>query len=187
MQHQTTLKRILRYLSETRSYSITYIDAQDPLISFKGYSDAAYADQKDKKSTMGYVYIAAGGAITWRSGKQGITTQSTTEAEYIALWEAGKEASWLCNLYKDLLFSQRDPTMILCDNTGAVAIVKNSLYHKWTKHIDLHYHWICKKVQLGRFEVKYCSTADQTANIMTKPLPRPKYIKHMWEMGISTV
>ena len=133
------------------------------------------------------VYIAVGGAITWQSGKQGVTAQSTTEAEYIALWEAGKEASWLYNLYKDLLFSQWDPTMVLCNNTKAVAIARNLLYYKRTKHIDSHYHWIHEKVQLGWFEVKYCSTADQTANIITKPLLHSKYVKHMWEMGISTV
>ena len=98
---------------------------------------------------MGYVYIAVGSTITWRSSKQGVTTQSTIEAEYIALWEVGKEASWLRNLHKNLLFFQRDPTTILCDNTGAVAIAKNLLYHKRTKHIDSHYHWIHEKVQLG--------------------------------------
>ena len=130
MQHQTALKRILRYLSGTRSHGITYVYSPDKPITFKGFSDAAYADREDKKSTAGYVYLANQGAITWKSGKQPVTVQSTTEAEYIAMWDAAKEASWLRNLYRDLGYTQQEPTQIMCDNTSAVAIVKNPLYHK---------------------------------------------------------
>jgi hypothetical protein len=95
MQHHTALKRILRYLSGTRKYGITYKYAPETAISFNGFSDAAYQNRDDMKSTTGYVFIAANGMITWRSSKQPVTVQSSTEAEYIALWEAGKEASWL--------------------------------------------------------------------------------------------
>ena len=41
MQHQTTLKRILHYLSGTHNYGITYKYAPGPII-FKGFADAAY-------------------------------------------------------------------------------------------------------------------------------------------------
>jgi hypothetical protein len=82
------------------------------------------------KFTMGYVFIAAEGAITWQSTKQPITAQSSTEAEYIALWEAGKEASWLRNLYRKLRLTQQNPMTIMCNNIGAVAIAKNPIFHK---------------------------------------------------------
>jgi hypothetical protein len=81
-------------------YSITYKNVPESTVTFKGFADAAYVDQEDGKLTTSYVFIAAEGAITWQSGKQTITTQSSTEAEYIALWEAGKETSWLRNLYR---------------------------------------------------------------------------------------
>ena len=133
------------------------------------------------------VYLANQGAITWRSGKQPITAQSTTEAEYIAMWDAAKEASWLRNLYRDLGYTQPEPTQIMCDNTSAVAIAKNPLYHKRTKHIDSHYHWVREKVTARRFEVEFCPTNEQTADIFTKPLLRPKHVQHMREMGLSPV
>jgi hypothetical protein len=65
MQHHTALKRILRYLSGMRTYGITYKYALETAISFNGFSDAAYQNRDDMKSTTGYVFIAANGAITW--------------------------------------------------------------------------------------------------------------------------
>jgi hypothetical protein len=64
MQHQTALKRILHYLSGTRTLGITYKYSPEPA-TFKGFADAADKNQDNSKSTTGYVFIAAGSAITW--------------------------------------------------------------------------------------------------------------------------
>ncbi len=77
------------------------------------------------------------------------------------------------------------PTIIYYDNISAVAIAKNPLYYKRTKHIDTKFHWIHKKVQIGRISVKFCHTDDQTANILTKPLTCHKHIKPMIGMGLA--
>src|SRR5258707_4592507 len=187
LKHQTALKHVLCYLSGTKDYGITYKNIPNLEFMFLSYTDAAFADREDKKSTSGYVIITAGSAITWKSGKQGLTVQSTTEAEYIALWEGGQEASWLRNLYQELGYPQRMPTTIYCDNTSAVAIAKNPLYHKRTKHIDTKFHWIREKVQIGRISVESCRTDDQTADILTKPLTRDKHIKHVTGMGLAPI
>jgi hypothetical protein len=100
IQHVTALKRILRYLKGTKSYGIRYSNSPNDQSDdtelfhgiFHGFADAAYANTEDYKSTAGYVFMAAGGAITWRSKKQTFTALSTTEAEYISLSEAAHEA-----------------------------------------------------------------------------------------------
>ena len=46
----------------------------------------------DKKSIFGFVFTCNGGALSWKSSKQSITADSTTEAEYIAALDATKEA-----------------------------------------------------------------------------------------------
>ena len=89
MQHVSALKRVLRYLSGTKSYGITYGDVLDHPNHFFGYADAAFANADEHKSTTGYVFKMARGAVTWYSKKQTITALSSTEAEYIALSEAG--------------------------------------------------------------------------------------------------
>ena len=82
------------------------------------------------KSTMGYVFLAAGGVITWKSKKQSIIALSTTEAEYVALSEAGREAVWLRNLYKELGFPQGTSTIMKGDNEGSIILTQNPQFHQ---------------------------------------------------------
>ncbi|KAL0439407.1 UNVERIFIED_CONTAM: Retrovirus-related Pol polyprotein from transposon TNT 1-94 [Sesamum latifolium] len=59
----------------------------------EGYSDASFqSDDDDAKSQLGFVFKLNGGVVAWKSSKQDTTTDSTTEAEYIAASEAAKEA-----------------------------------------------------------------------------------------------
>ena len=92
MQHISALKHVLRYLSGTRSYGITYGNILGHPNPFLSYADAVFANSDEQKSTTGYVFMMAGGAITWYSKRQSITALSSTEAEYIALSEAAREA-----------------------------------------------------------------------------------------------
>ena len=186
LQHIGALKRILRYLKGTKSYGITYSKSfQDTSNSniFYGFADAAYANSDDYKSTSGYVFLAAGGAITWRSKKQATIALSSTEAEYVALSEAGREACWLRNLYEELGFPQTSPTTIKGDNDGSIAMVKNPQFHKRAKHIATRWHWIRDLVTSNKLEIENCRDPEQTADVLTKPLPRPKHCKHVSEMG----
>ena len=63
-----------------------------PDLQLHGYSDAAFADSVDKKSTSSYIYKLAGGPVLHKSSKQLILTTSTTEVKYIAMTHAAKEA-----------------------------------------------------------------------------------------------
>ena len=64
IQHYSALKRILRYLSGTRDYCITYRSLPEKTDFFCGYADAAYANVDLNRSVTGYVFIAGEGAIT---------------------------------------------------------------------------------------------------------------------------
>ena len=85
LQHVMALKQILWYLAGTKDLSITYSKAStNPTDnSFYGFANAAHTNQDDQKSTSGYVFLAAGGAITWKSKKQTTIALSSTEAEYV--------------------------------------------------------------------------------------------------------
>ncbi|KAL0439748.1 UNVERIFIED_CONTAM: Retrovirus-related Pol polyprotein from transposon TNT 1-94 [Sesamum latifolium] len=59
----------------------------------KGYSDASFqSDDDDAKSQSGFVFKLNGDVVAWKSFKQDIIADSTTEAEYIAASESAKEA-----------------------------------------------------------------------------------------------
>ena len=52
-------------------------------------------DLYGRKSTYGYLFTFVGGAISWKSKLQKCVVLSTTEVEYIAATEAGKEILWI--------------------------------------------------------------------------------------------
>lgn len=88
--HESAAKGILKYLNGTNNFGITY-DGKRGLI-LEGYCDSDWGGTEDRKSTSGYVFTLAGGAISSSSKKQSTTTLSTTEAEYIALVQTTKES-----------------------------------------------------------------------------------------------
>ena len=107
LQHNGTIKWILRYLADTKTLGITYTNTPyeaDNDNLFYCYADAAFANAGNHKSTTGYVFLGPGGAITWKSKKQTVIVLSSMEAEYVALSEAGCKATSLRNLYGELRF-----------------------------------------------------------------------------------
>ena len=196
LQHTSALKRILRYLSGTRTHGIVYKALPLQPSFFHGYADAAYhtayANADERKSTTGYVFIAGEGAITWSSKKQVSTALSSTEAEYVALSEASREACWLRNLYTELpvgLLQEDMPTLIRGDNDGSIAMARNPQFHKRSKHIqvDVRWHWIRELVEDSTITVDSCRDPEQPADILTKALPRPKHLTHTPDMGLVPI
>jgi hypothetical protein len=118
------------------------------------------------------------------SKKQSVVAMSSTDAEYVALSEASREACWLRSLYKELGHDQKKPTQIRCDNNGAIAMARNPQFHKRSKHIDIRWHWIKDLVEENTIEVQSCRDPEQTADILTKVLACPKHRKHSEEMGL---
>src|SRR6187401_3007630 len=100
------------------------------------YVDSSfYTDPNDSKSQTGYVFLLNDGAISWCSSKQSVVTGSTCEAEYIAASEGENEGVWMKEFISDLgvIPSASGPMKIFCDNTGAIALAKESRFHKRTK------------------------------------------------------
>ena len=97
----------------------------------------------NRRSTTGNVFVMSGGAISWLSQKQSTVALSTAEAEYIALSSASQEAVWLQRLLADTGKNDTELITIMEDNQGAIAIAKNPIGHKRTKHIDIRYQLIC--------------------------------------------
>ena len=91
--HWRAVKRIFRYLKGTVGHSLEY-KRSDKIVH--GYSDADWAGNIDnRRSTTGYAFLMNGGAVSWASKQQPTVALSTTEAEYMALAQATKEAVWI--------------------------------------------------------------------------------------------
>ncbi|XP_046869130.1 uncharacterized protein LOC124461684, partial [Drosophila willistoni] len=95
--------------------------------AFTGFVDADWAgDRIDRKSYTGYVYFLAGGPISWKSEKQRSVALSSTEAEYMALSTACKEAIVLRRLIIEIGCGEEDTSTVLYgDNLSAQQLAKN--------------------------------------------------------------
>ena len=91
----------MRYLQHTENIGVEYNG--DIPFNFHGYSDSDWAEDKEaRRSTSGNVFLMAGGAISWASKRQATVVASSTEAEYMAVAFAAKEAVWLRQLLREL-------------------------------------------------------------------------------------
>ena len=150
----------------------------DKELVVNGYIDARFdTDPDDSKSQTGYVFILNSGDVSWCSSKQSIMAGSTCEAEYIAALEAAIEGVWMKEFisYLGVIPSASGPMKIFCDNTGAIALVKESKFHKRTKHIKRRFNSICDQVKEGDIEICKIHTDLNIADPLTKPLSRAKH------------
>jgi len=114
--HWIAAKRVLRYLKKTADFGITYKYGESDL---QGFVDADWAGSvHDRKSFTGYAFMMNGGCVSWDSRKQRTVALSSTEAEYMALSEAAKEAVYLRRLVQKLGVNA-DNLTLSSDNLGA--------------------------------------------------------------------
>ena len=170
-QHWEAVKWIFRYLRRTSKLCLSF--GRGKLV-LEGYTDADMAGDLDgRKSTSGYLFTFAGGAVSWQSKLQKCVALSTIEAEYIAVTEAGKEIVWIKTFFKELGM-QQDEYVVYCDSQSAIDLSKNATYHSRTKHIEVRYHWIRDATEGKRFKLKKIHADKNAADMMTKVIPKQK-------------
>ena len=114
---------------------------------------------------------------------------STCEAEYIPASEAANEGVWMKEFISDLgvIPSASGPMKIFCDNTRAIALAKESRFHKRTKHIKRRFNSICHQVSEGDIEICKIHTNMNVVDPLNKPLPRAKHDQHQSSMGVRII
>ncbi|MCO5556827.1 hypothetical protein L7F22_010380 [Adiantum nelumboides] len=181
-KHWEAVKGVLRYLNGTKDMCICFGKGD---LSVVGYTDADYAGDLDKqRSTSGYLYTFAGGAISWFSRLQSCTTLTITEAEYVATSDACKEAIWLTRLVGDLGIVGEVP-VLHCDSQSAIQLARNPVFHAKMKHVDVKYHFIKDVLDDKRLHLVKVHTDDNPTDLLTKTLS-PERFAHCRElMGIG--
>ncbi|RVW74320.1 Retrovirus-related Pol polyprotein from transposon TNT 1-94 [Vitis vinifera] len=185
MNHWRAAKRVMRYLQRTKEYMLTYRRLDQ--LELIGYSDSDFAGCQDsRRSTSGYIYLLAGGAISWRSAKQTLVTSSTMEAEFVACYEASNQGIWLRNFVTGLrvLDGIERPLKIFCDNKSAVLYSNNNRSSTKSKYIDIKFLVVKEKVQSGQISIEHIGTNSMIADPLTKGLPPKVFHEHTAHMGV---
>ena len=109
--------------------------------------------------------------------------------ECIAALEAANEGVRMKEFISDLgvIPSASGPMRIFCDNAGAIALAKESRFHKRTKHIKRRFNSIRDQVKEGDIEICMIHTDLNVADPLTKPLPRAKHHQRQSSMGVRII
>jgi hypothetical protein len=59
---------------------------------------------------------------------------------------------------------------LMYDNTSAILVAKNSVFHKKMRHVERRHHFLRDHVEKGNIEMRYIDTERQLADIFIKPL-----------------
>lgn len=180
--HWKAAKRVLRYLKGTKSMKLVFKRAMEKLV---GFADADWGNNADDRcSYTGYFFKLANVAISWSSRKQKSVALSRTEAEYVSLSKAAKEAIHLKKFLGEILGNQEE-LVIYNDNQGAGQMTKNPICPGRAKHIDIKYHHIREVVDAGIIKIEYQPTEEMPADVLTKALASTKHNKCTDEMGLQ--
>ena len=183
--HWEQAKHTICYLKGTCDWKLTYGSTG----GVQGFSDMNWGtDVDDHHSICRYVFNLNGGAISWSSKKQSVVALLSTEAEYIAITHAAKEATWVHHLLSELYspYILKYPIILYCNNWSAIELIKNATFHSRTKHIAIRYHYICEAFNDGIITLAHCSTKNMPADMFTKALVRVKLLKFAKSVGISS-
>jgi hypothetical protein len=154
--YRTVVQRIFRYLNHTSEFGIWY--SASSLLDLVGFSDADFAScEIDQKNTSGTCHFLESSIVCRSSQKQFSVTQSTTEAEYVAAASSWSHILWIVHTIRDFgVRFERVPLM--CDNTSAISVVKNLVFHKKMIHVEGRHHFLRDYVEKGDIEMRYIDT-----------------------------
>ena len=174
-EHWEAAIQVLHYLKGTHTLALK-LGSSNPL-RLVGYSDSDYANCPDTSHSIGgYCFLLGSGMISWGSRKQCTVADSSCYAEYIALHEASREAVFLRELLDGLGLLFSNPTPIHCDNDTASILSEDHLWHPQVKHIHVKYHFVRELVSDGEIKATHIQSADNVADILTKPLGRANFL-----------
>ncbi|SOV09258.1 uncharacterized protein UDID_18539 [Ustilago sp. UG-2017a] len=149
---------VVKYLNQTNEYQLhlggeTNKHSDTPVTT---YTDANWASDptNGRRSTSGSITYVYGCPVSWKSHIQKCVALSAVEAEFVAASEAITDI-W---------------PVLYTDSQGCIQVSKDPAKHWKLKHIDTRYHFVRNHVQEGDVAIKYVGTANNVADVLTKPL-----------------
>jgi hypothetical protein len=166
---------VLRYLSGTKNYVMTYksnIPFQ-PKIS----ADASHHLHPTGHGQAGMIISNGSAPVAFKSSKIKMITRSSAESELIALEDASTYAIWYSLLLRDLGVSKQKPITIFQDNQSTIIIAIQGPTFKRTKHLLGRESYIKERILNGDVVLKYLPTGIMTADLLTKPVKKSILLK----------
>ncbi|KAE8693334.1 hypothetical protein F3Y22_tig00110813pilonHSYRG00189 [Hibiscus syriacus] len=180
-------KTNLEVLAGTLEYGLMFLPSK-ARYAVLAFTDASWgANVSDRRSVSGFGVFLDNHLVAWSSKKQKTVSCSTIEAEYKSLADTTAEVTWISTLINELGLKQHGKSVIWCDNTGAMTMSANPVYHAQSKHVDLDVHFIREKVAAQHLCVNYIPASHQIADGFTKLLSKTTFEMFREKIGVSNI
>ncbi|XP_039011132.1 secreted RxLR effector protein 161-like [Hibiscus syriacus] len=172
--HWVAVKSILRYLARTIHYGLVF-HANSSASKLVAFANADWGNNLDDRRSISRPCVFLGSnLISWSSRKQKTMARSTTETEYKSIADTVSEVVWLRTLLRNMHVKQVETTVIRSDNTSAVAISSNPVFHVKSKYVELMC-FVRKKLTKKELSVSYVPEPHHLADSLTKPLSKSSF------------
>ncbi|CAH0483071.1 unnamed protein product [Peronospora belbahrii] len=169
-------KHGVRYLSGTRALTIrmtatAQADAQPTLVR------SSDADKSDQKSLSGCVVLLNDMALGGWSKNQGGVALRTTESEFVAASEAGRELHGIREALTEIGVTLTLPLTMHIDNQAAIVQIAGEATSTKAKHIDVRVKYLCEQARRGIVVPVYVKSELMLADVITKALDASKLVE----------
>ncbi|KAE8710030.1 hypothetical protein F3Y22_tig00110328pilonHSYRG01140 [Hibiscus syriacus] len=144
------------------------------------------ASVEDRRSMAGYCVYLGGNPFAWCSKKQSVVSRSTSEAEYRSLANFVFELIWIEQLLDEIGVSLAGKPVVCCDNTSAISMAVNPTHHARIKHVEIDIHFVRERVLAEQLSVNFVPSAEQVADILTKPLSPAVFSDMRSRLGVKS-
>lgn len=179
--HIKVAKLILRYLVGTLNYDLLYKNSEDCSLSSYKVATMQHLGWWGKHIR---ICLSLGNESDFMGMKE--TTHCLNilyrgrvcSSNFWSLWSsmAEKTIEWSFTCSK---------TPTFCDNNFAIALSKNHMFHKKSKHINTHIHFIQKLVNNGNIFLDFRGLLNEFTDIFAKPLRKVVFEFQRKHLGIN--
>lgn len=139
------------------------------------YSDVSFAAATGWKSTTGVAIYVAGAIVAWMTSSQPFVTQSTAEAELVALTEANLCGQSIQSLLEVMLElnPQESPLEVIMygDNSASISMVTGNSGSSWrTRHLRIRAAGVRQHLEARGWLLRHLRGTELVADGMTKQL-----------------
>ena len=182
-------RKLWSYLGDTAhlKFKLSLSNVRKVALQMVGLTDANWAGCIDtRRSTTGWMIFIGLALINWISQLQSFVAQSSMESETIAANKLLNELLYQQGMFVEagLLPESQTGTPILIDNEAAIKAAYNPVGHGKTKHFDIQQFHLRENTASGRVVPTKVHTSLNTADLLTKALPRPTLEFHRKRAGI---
>jgi hypothetical protein len=101
--------------------------------------------------------------------------------------DRAKGIIWIRMLKKEFQILEKGSSLLFCYNQRNIQLIKNTIYHARTKHIEIQHHFVKENINKNEIEITYIGKHNQQVDILTKPFGRVIFITMHQNLGIENL